>query len=73
MPISEIYNLSISCGVFPGLQSCKPKTFLRKRKKTDHSNYRTISLLPITSKVTKKIVHDQTNILLSDNHILYNF
>ena len=56
------------------MQSCKTKAYLQKKgKKTDSSNYRTISLLPIISKVIERIAHDQTDTFLSENSILYNF
>ena len=36
-------------------------------------NYRPISLLPVISKITEKVVYDQTNAFLSDESILYNY
>ena len=42
-------------------------------KKTDPSNYRLISLLPVISKIIEKVVHEQTNTFLSDENILYNY
>ena len=41
--------------------------------KTDPLNYRPISLLPLVSKVIEKVVHNQTQLFLDDNNILYNF
>ena len=73
-PICEIYNLSISCGVFSdACKVVKLKHNYKKGKKTDPSNYRPISLLPIISNVIQRIVHDQTNKFFSENNILYNF
>ena len=73
-PISEICNLSISRGVSPdACKVAKLKPIYKKGKKTDPSNYRPISLLPIISKVIEWIVHDQTNTFLSENNIWYNF
>ena len=60
--ICEIWNLSISRGVFPdACKIAKLKPIYKKGKKTDPSNYRPISLLPVISKVIERIVHDQTN------------
>ena len=51
----------------------KLKPIFKKERKTDPSNYRPISLLPVTSKIIEKVVHDQTNAFLSDENILYNY
>ena len=72
--ISEIWNLSISRGVFPdACKIAKLKPIYKKGKKTDLFNYRPISLLPIISNVIERTVNDQTNKFLSENNILYNF
>ena len=34
--------------------------FLRKAKRTDPSNYRPISVLPLISKVLERVIRDQT-------------
>ena len=61
-PISEICNFSISHGVFPdACKVAKLKPIHKNGKKTDPSNYRPNSLLPIISKVIETIVHDQSN------------
>ena len=73
-PISALCNLSISQGVFPNAcKVAKLKSFLKKGKKTDPSNYRPISLLPSISKIIERVIHDQTNAFLSDEDILYNY
>ena len=51
-PITEICNSSISHGVFPdACKVAKLKLMYLKDKKSDPSNYKLISLLPIISKV----------------------
>ena len=45
----------------------------KKGSKTDPSNYRAISLLPLLSKVFEWVVLDQTEEFLSVNKILYNY
>ena len=73
-PVSALYNQSISRGVF--LSACKVgklKPLFKKGKKTDPSNNRPISLLPVISKITEKVVHDQTNAFLTDENILYHY
>ena len=73
-PISQLCNLSIKLGSFP--RSCKiakVKPLFKKGSKTDPQNYRPISLLPILSKITERIIHDQTQEFLSKKKILYRF
>ena len=72
-PISELWNFSIKSGSFP--DSCKIgklKPLFIKGSKTNPSNYRPILLLPLISKIIKKLIHKQTNSFLSNNEILYN-
>ena len=72
--VSGLCNLSISRWVF--LNACivaKLKSIFKRGKKTDSSNYRSISLHPVISKIIEKVVHDQTNAFLSDENILYNY
>ena len=72
--VSALCNPSISQGVFSsGSEVAKLKPIFNKGKKTDPSNYRLISLLPVISKIIEKVVHDQTNAFLSDENILYNY
>ena len=73
-PISKLYNLSIKLGSFP--DSCKIaklKPLLKQGSKTNSSNYRPISLLPLISKIIEKLIHEQTSSFLSNNEILYNY
>ena len=64
-PISELCNLSMTLGSF--LNACKiakVKPLFKKGSKTDPSNYRLISLLPLLSKVFERVVLDQTERIL---------
>ena len=61
-PLSEICNLSITSITFPNAcKVAKIKTIFKKGKKTDPSNCRPISWLPLISKVLERVIHDQTN------------
>ena len=72
-PISALCNLSISQGVFPNAcKVAKLKLIFKKGKKTDPSNYRSISLLSSISKISERVIHEQTNAFLSDEDIFYN-
>ena len=73
-PISELCNLSIKLGSFP--DSCKIaklKPLFKKGSKTNPSNYRPISLLPLISKIIEKLIHEQTSSFLSNNELFYNY
>ena len=48
----------------------KVKPLYKKGSKTDPKNYRLVSLLPLVSKVMKKVIHNQTEIFLNKNKIL---
>ena len=74
-PISELCNLSIKLGSFPD-SSCKIeklKPLFKKWSKTNPSNYRPTSLLPLISKTIEKLIHEQISSFLSNNEILYNY
>ena len=61
-PISELCNLSIKLGSFPdACKIAKLKPLSKKGSKTNPSNYRPISLLPLISKVIEKLIHEQTS------------
>ena len=71
-PISDLCNLSISLSVFPdACKIAKLKPIYKKESKTEPKNYRPISLLPLISKIMEKVIHNQTQLFLDDNNILY--
>ena len=41
--------------------------------KTEAKNYRSISLLPLTSKVIEKSIHDQTQDYFQRNEVLHSY
>ena len=49
------------------------KPINKKESKTKPKNYRPISLLPLISKIMEKIIHNQTQLFLNDNNILYKY
>ena len=72
-PISELCNLSIKLGRFPN--SCKIAKLkpLFKKGPNINSNYRSISLLTLISKIIEKLMHKQTSSFISNNEILYSY
>ena len=55
------------------LTPAKFKPLFNKSSKTDFTNYRPISLLPLMSKVSERIVHEQTMEFLDKHNILCKF
>ena len=61
-PISELCNLSRTLGSFPdAFKIAQVKPLFKKGSKTDPSNYRPISLLPLLSKVFERVVQTEVN------------
>lgn len=46
---------------------------LFKKAKSDSSNSRSTSLLPWISKICEKVIHNQRNVFLKENNLLYNY
>ena len=73
-PISELYNLFMALGSFPNTcKIAKVKPLFKKGSKTDPSNYKPTSLLPLFSKDFERAVLGQTEEFLSLNKILYDY
>ena len=73
-PISELCNFSMTLGSFSDTcKIAKIKPPFKKGSKTDSSNYRPISLLPLLSKVFERVVPDQTKEFLRLNKALYDY
>ena len=73
-PISELCNFSMTLGSFPdACKIAKVKPLFKKGLKTDPSNYRPISLLPLLSRVFERVVLNQTEEFLSLNKALYDY
>ena len=66
--------ISISLSSFPDdCKIAKLKPLYKKEAKTKPKVYRSISLLPLISKVIEKVVHNQTQNFLDTNMILYSY
>jgi hypothetical protein len=71
-PLSKIVNRSFKLGEFPSnLKFSVMKPIYKKGSKTEMSNYRPISLLPVVSKVIETAVYVQLYHYLNVNKILH--
>ena len=71
-PLCDIFNKSLSTGVFPELMKvAKVQPLHKGGDPIIPDNYRPISLLPVISKVLEKIVYTRVVAHLENNKILY--
>ena len=71
-PLTDIFNLSISNGIFPKKMKLAETTPLYKGKETHYTtNYRPISLLLTISKLLEKIVYTRTYDFLNQTDQFY--
>jgi hypothetical protein len=72
IPLSHIFNLSLSSGLFPSqLKTCRVIPIFKSGSCLECDNYRPISLLSSISKVLEKIVSEKLIAHLIDNNLLY--
>jgi exonuclease III len=70
---ASVLNASMAGGIFPSqLKLAKVCPIHKGDSKTDVSNYRPISLLPIFSKIFEKALHNRLIKFLEDNESLYD-
>ena len=71
--ICNIFNNSLSSGLFPDVWKCARVTPLFKQgERTDVNNYRPISVISIIAKVFERIVYDQLYSFLANEGISTN-
>ena len=69
--LSKIFNCSLATGYVPKYWKMKRVSPVHKGDvKTDPSNFRPISILPISMKIFEKIVHDQVSTFIKENTFL---
>ena len=74
LTISQLCNLSISLSTFPQhFKIAKLKRQYKKGSRTEHKNFRRISLLPLLSKLIEKTIHDQVQNYCNENNIFFSF
>jgi hypothetical protein len=70
-PLTYIFNKILQTGTFPDrLKLSEVKPLYKKGDKTELCNYRTISLLPTSSKIIEKIIYKRLYSHLNKNNIL---
>ena len=71
-PLTKILNLSIQTRIFPdSLKNAKVTSCFKKGVKSDKTNYRPLSILPIVSKIIERHVSDQIKEYLNNHKLLY--
>ena len=71
---TNVINLSIKLNTLPSkCEIEKVKPLFKKGSKSEAKNYRPISLLSLISKVIGKTIHDQTQLYLQRNKLLYSY
>jgi hypothetical protein len=71
-PLSHIFNLSLSTGIFPSkLKQCRVIPIFKSGCPSECDNYRPISLLSSISKILEKIVAEKLIAHLLSNDLLY--
>lgn len=68
-----LFNKSLYCGQFPdSMKVAIVKPLFKSKSKSEITNYRPISLLPIISKILEKVVHHRLTKFLDKNNVLYS-
>ena len=71
-PLSHIFNLSLSTGIFPDdMKIAKVIPIFKASNPQCLNNYRPISLLPAFSKLLEKLVHKKLYSFLTAENLLY--
>ena len=72
-PLVYIFNLSIDEGKFPNcLKFARFFPLFKTGCKSCLDNYRSISILPVVSKLLERIIYDRIYDFLEKNYLLYN-
>ena len=72
LPLSIIVNKSLESGIVPtDMKLAKVIPIYKSKIKTDFGNYRPISLLPASSKILEKIVHQRLYSFCTKHAILF--
>ena len=72
IPLMHICSLSLKTGVFPEqLKIAKITPVYKKGEKSEFTNYRPISILPVISKLLERIMYNRIYKHITKNNLLY--
>ena len=72
-PLSYVFNMSLSKGVFPdAMKIAKVTPVYKKGAKDSLGNYRPISVLPLLAKVFEKLINKQLLHYFETNNLFYD-
>ena len=74
IPIRDIFNQSVSQGIFPDDWKCaKVIPLFKQGDRDDLNNYRPISVISVMAKVFERIVYDQLYAYLEEHNIICKY
>ena len=72
--LTHIFNLSLKQGTFPAeLKIARVVPIFKNGDKSNISNFRPVSVLPVFSKLLEKIVYNRLTSFINTNDILYKY
>ena len=71
--LCKIINLSLGSKFSVMCYATKVKPFYERDKNTEHKNYRSVSLLPMLSKIIERVIFKQVTEHLEKHDILYKY
>ena len=72
-PISQIVNMPLGSKFPGGCKTAKVRPIFKKGKNTEPKKYRSVSLLPVMSKVIERVVHNQLIQHLEKYKIIFDY
>ena len=71
--LCKIINLSLGSKFSVMCYATKVKPFYERDKNTEHKNYRSVSFLPMLSKIIERVIFKQVTEHLEEHDILYKY
>ena len=71
--LTILFNNCLRSGIFPNeLKIARVIPLYKSGDKSDITNYRPISLLPVLSKIFEKLIHSRMAKFFDENNVIYN-